>query len=189
MSIFTKIWTEITVIGKWFAKEAVSVETVAVPIAIAITEGIKKEEDNGTMDVIAEVVDSVTGTHIATEVNVFIKAEVPKALAFELGLELPANPTPDDWKVLGADVITVIAKKDDLAKAKFYTNFATDVYVIVQKATSQPYSSIYAEIVDIIQQGYKAYQAEKAAEVATPAQIAVEAEHPIEGKAQEEAGK
>lgn len=181
MSIFTKIWTEITVIGKWFVKEAVSIETVAVPIAIAITEGIKKEEDNGTMDIIAEVVDSVTGTHIGTEANVFIKAEVPKALAFELGLLLPANPTESDLKVLGADVITAITSKDDLAKAKFYTNFATDVYVIVQKATSQPYSSIYAEIVDIIQKAYLAYEAEKlAAQTQDPA-------HQIIGKSEEEA--
>lgn len=181
MGLFEKIWKEITVIGKWFAKAAVSVETVAVPIAIAITEGIKKQEDNGTLDVIAEVVDSVTGTHIATEANAFIKAEVPKALAFELGIQLPANPTPDDWKALGATVITAIASKDDLAKAKFYTNFATDVYVIVQKATSQPYSSIYAEIVDIIQKAYLAYEAEKlAAQTQDPA-------HQIIGKSEEEA--
>lgn len=182
MGLFKKILQEITAIGKWFAKEAVSIETVAVPIAIAITEGIKTQEDNGTLDVIAEVVDSVTGTHIATEANTFIKAEVPKALAFELGLELPPNPTENDYKVLETSVITALAGKDAAAKSKFYTNFATDVYVIVQQATHQPYSSIYAEIVDIIQKAYLAYEAEKLA-----AQTPVIVAPPIIGKAEEEA--
>lgn len=163
MSIFKKIIEELTVIGKWFAKEAISVETVAAPIAVSIGEGLKTAEADGVLPMIAEVVDGATGTSAGTEANTIIQNAIPEVIAFGLGIQgLPADKTPAQIQAFCANVVTAIAGLSAFNKSKFFINFGSDVYVIVQTALGQTYPSTYAEVQDIIQKAYVAYQTEKA---------------------------
>lgn len=149
----------------WLKKEFAVIKIKIVPVVITIVEAIKSVEDNGVLSAIAAVLNTITDG-ISVEVNSWLQLEIPRVLAVLLGIEnLPVNPTQDQIVAFENAVVTAIAGLNALDRSKVWTLLSSELYISISAKLHQDNGTLtYADIISLINEGFKDYQAA----VATP---------------------
>lgn len=163
------IWT-------WFGGIFHSIKVKIAPVIVSILEVLKGAEESGVADAITSFIDRALNTHVAEDINAFIKKNVYAAIAAFLGLEgLPDNPTDDQIKAFVSLAVTALAGKvaAESIPGKVYQDFGIQLYDLIKKevdASKLSHNAVTAnEIAIDIEQAYQDY-------VAAQAQIAADAQ-------------
>ena len=150
MSIFTRAW-------KWLKHALSNGEQKVIPIAIAITEGIKTALESGVPDFVAKFVETIfPQVHgLPEELLQVVKDNIVKVLSAELDIKaLEGTPTQDQIQEFENAVLNAFGLHDK--KSKLYTEMAvqiaTDVDAFI-KGGNQDRS--FAEWVKFIEDEYQ----------------------------------
>jgi hypothetical protein len=121
MSIFTRAW-------KWLKHALADGEQKVLPIAIAVTEGIKTALESGVPDFVANMVETLFPQvhNLPDQLLKVIKENIVKVLAAELAIKaLEGTPTDEEIKDFEAAVLNAFGLHDK--KSKLYTELAVQL--------------------------------------------------------------
>ena len=121
MSIFTRAW-------KWLKRAVSNGEQKVIPIAIAVTEGVKTALESGVPDFIAKFVETIfPQVHgLPEQLLKVIKDNIVKVLAAELAIKaIEGTPTPEQIQEFEAAVLNAFGLHDK--KSKLYTEMAVQI--------------------------------------------------------------
>lgn len=121
MSIFTRAW-------KWLKHALSNGEQKVIPIAIAVTEGVKAALESGVPDFVAKFVETIFPQvhNLPDELLSIVKNNIVKILAAELAIKaLEGTPTPEQIQEFEAAVLTAFGLHDQ--KSKLYTEMAVQI--------------------------------------------------------------
>lgn len=121
MSIFTRAW-------KWLKHALANGEQKVIPIAIAVTEGIKTALESGVPDFIAKFVETIfPQVHgLPDDLLKIMKENITKVLAAELAVKgLDGTPTPEQIQDFENKILEAFGLHDD--KSKLYTEVAVRI--------------------------------------------------------------
>lgn len=131
MSIFTKVWA-------WLKKEFVSIEKEAAHVAVAAAEMLKEGLQNGSLDVLAKVVDMITKSTIGDEAEAALKVALPKIIAISAAIETHPDATWSTTQVQEWEQKLLDAFNIHFNKSVMYTLFAAQVYGVLNSLKQQP---------------------------------------------------
>lgn len=150
MSIFNRAW-------KWLKHALLNGEKKVIPIAIAVTEGIKTALDSGVLDFIGKFAETIfPQVHgLPEDLLKIIKENIIKILAAELAIKaLEGIPTSDQIKEFESTVLNAFGLHDK--KSKLYTEMAVQ---IAQDVDAFIYGGdkerTFAQWVDLIEKEYQ----------------------------------
>lgn len=167
---------DLTKFGSYLKKEFKVFRTDFLPLAVTLTQAVKKVEDSGVLDTIANLLASETNG-LSVQLNEAAKTLIAKALAVELALEaVPDNATPEQLGAADTAITTAITGLAPKPKSQFFSNLGVTILNIFNRLTGQSESPTYAEDVIAIQNTYLKLKAQLDAE-------------PIAGNAVIESGK
>jgi hypothetical protein len=156
MSIFIKVWA-------WLKKEFVSIEHSAAHIAVAVTEAAKEALQNGSMDVLAKVVDLITKSNIGDEAEAALKLALPKILAVSVAIE--THPTSDsaendvlEWEKKLMDAFNIHWNKSIV-----FSLIAAQSFGVINSTLKNPGKPTLAAWISAVETIYGKYQADIAA--------------------------
>ena len=155
MSIFTKVFA-------WLKKEFVSIESHAAHVAVAIGEMAKEALQNGSLDVIAKIVDLVTKSSIGDEAEAALKQALPKIIAISAAIEThPDSSWSTDqvqaWEQKVLDAFNIHGNKSQL-----YTLIAAQAYGVLNSLKANPGTPNFAQWVGAVEQIYGLWEADQA---------------------------
>ena len=142
----------------WFKNLFKNILKHADIIAITVTEEIKNALDTGVAGFLANLVDQLTKSNIATDVAAFLKKNIPKILAAELAVQgLPDNPTVDDILKFETDILNAFGKISN--QSKLYTVLAAQIYGLIDTTlkTTPDTKPTFAEWVQVVEAAYQDY--------------------------------
>jgi hypothetical protein len=131
------------------------------PIVVAITGGINTALESGLLGSIASVIESILPGlgHVPETLVEELKKHMPAIIAANLGIiGLPDNPTIDQVKDFEQKVMDAFSIHSD--SSKFYTNFAADMYGIIQRFSADTTPKTFAEKVIMIESIFQAYKSD-----------------------------
>jgi hypothetical protein len=151
MSIFTKVWA-------WLKKEFVSIETHAAHVAVAIGEMAKEALQNGSLDVIAKVVDLITKSSIGDEAEAALKSALPKIIAVSAAIEThpDATWTTDEvqaWEKKILDAFNIHGNKSVI-----YTLIAAQAYGVLNSLKANPGKPTFGAWVGAVEEIYTLWE-------------------------------
>lgn len=150
MSIFTRAW-------KWLKHAVSQGEQKVIPIAIAITEGVKTALDSGVPDFIAKFVETIFPQvhNLPDELLSVIKENIVKVLSAELAIQaLQGTPTPEQIQEFEAAVLNAFGLHDK--KSKLYMEMAVQIAQDVDAFTKGgTVNNTFAQWVIEIEQEYQ----------------------------------
>jgi hypothetical protein len=149
MSIFTKIWS-------WLKTAFTHITTDLDKVAISVTQQIKKAADSGELQFVANIIDGLTHSGVASEIAGTIKNSIVKVLSFELALQLPENFSGDDLIAWEQRVMDAIGVHKD--KSAIWTKVSATVIRDVQAFTQDGTSVSFAEAVKLAEDAYQTYK-------------------------------
>jgi hypothetical protein len=157
MSIFTRAW-------KWIKHALADGEQKVIPIAIAVTQGVKTALESGVPDFIANLVETIFPQvhNLPDQLLKVIKDNIVKVLAVELAIKaLEGTPTEEQVKEFEEAVLKAFGLHDN--KSKLYTEMAvklaTDIDTFIQGGNKE---RTFAEWVEEIEREYKILMAMEA---------------------------
>lgn len=171
MSVLTNVWD-------WLKKEGSQVKNIWNPIAISITEELKTLWASGVPNFLATIADKLldSGTLIE-DVVAKVGAYLPAFLVAELGIQdLPADPTPADYKKFENDAIAAFGNLTD--KDKFYTTLQAQIAGVIQPLVQPGAKLTFGVLASDGEEIYQDYLADIAAlqiEEANPGQAVADA--------------
>lgn len=154
MSIFTKVWA-------WIKGAAVTIEEKALPIAIAVTEGLQTAFKGGTVGFLAKFVETVFPQvhNIPEELVAAIQKSLPKVLAVELGLEALADgATEQEIAAFEESALDAFGKLND--KSKLYSEIAAQVFTDTVDFAGGGQKHTYAEKIGFIEAEFQKIKTE-----------------------------
>jgi hypothetical protein len=160
MSIFTRAW-------KWLKHALADGEQKVLPIAIAVTEGIKTALESGVPDFVANFVETIfPQVHgLPDQLLKVIKDNIMKVLAAELAIKaLEGTPTDEEIKAFELAVLDAFGLHDK--KSKLYTEMAvqiaTDVDAFIKGGNEDRSFADWVKFIEDEYQALKSMEAEAA---------------------------
>jgi len=157
MSLWTWLSKELTNLKKQWAKTAVGIGEVILPLV----------QNGGLIAGLEEAISPKLG---AAAVALEQKA-IPGLIAIGLAVEgLPDNPTATDILTFENNVVSAFGKLTD--SSQFKTTFVAQVYGIIHGVLSTDPKPTFGQLAVAVETAYGDYVADKAAEAADEAQAA-----------------
>jgi hypothetical protein len=145
-----KVW-------QWFTKLFKTVKDDADKLAIAFTEEVKDFITTPLAGGLAVLIDTTFKTHLAEEGLAFLKKNIYKILALELGLQaLSDDPTEQEILDFENAVIKTVTGLDAFGKSKLWSTFAAQVLGII-KSHEGDASYTYAQLIKDVEEAYQDY--------------------------------
>ncbi len=146
-------------IGAWFKRTFNNVKDNVAPVAVVITQAIKHSLDNGLLPEIAHIFDSITGTHIPSDVVAVIAKNINKVLISELALVgLPDNATPEEMVAFKETVFKAFTGQTDIGRSKLFTTLAVQIKTDIDQYVNDKTPDTFAKEVALVQKIWEQYQ-------------------------------
>lgn len=150
-------------IGAWFQRTFNNVKNNLDSVAISVTEGVKQAINSGVLPAAAHIFDSVTGSHISSDIVTLVGNNINKVLAAELALQgLPDHATPEQLTAFEQSVLIAFTGKDSIGKSKLYTALAAQIYSDLETLVNQSEPITFAALVNTVETAYQQYVADQA---------------------------
>lgn len=154
MSIFSWIGKAAKSVGQWFAKAFADIEKDAAPVAVAIIEELKTLWGGAVPGFIASLLDTLLKSQIPTEVVTLIGNALPTLLADALALEgLAANPT--DAQIEAFETAVLNAFKVKPADSQLYSTLGAQIIDIIRANTAPGDKFTFAVLVSDLEEAYQ----------------------------------
>lgn len=155
MSIFNKLFA-------WFKKVFVSAEKNAAHIAVAIGEVAKESLNNGTLDVMAKVVDFIAKSNLGDEIELALKASLPKIIAVSNAVQTFPTKDSTEADVLAWEKSILDGFNIHDNKSVLYTTIAAQTFGVLNSLLKQPGRPTFSAWVAAVEEIYQDYQKDTA---------------------------
>lgn len=142
-------------IGGWLKKIFKVFKDDIAKVSVSITQAIKESLDNGFLPDIAQVIDNLTNSHIASSVVDYAAKNVNKWLAVELGINgLSDEPTFEEIEEFSANVAQAFGSLSFEKRSKILTELAIFVRDELKELKEDDGVLSWADKVKIVQDAY-----------------------------------
>lgn len=159
---------------QWIENGFHTIKVKIAPAVVGILQMVQAAENTGLLPGIAAIIDKMTGTLVASNINAQLKVQVVNEIALWLGVEtLSADATPEDEaKFEQAILDAFISKKaQQTVPGQVVSALGVQVYAIIKKLVADAKvheTAITApQITGAIEEAFQDYQQDLAAAKAT----------------------